>query len=108
MFWLASRKTTEFAPEEAVTPVPPYAAAIVEPCQVPEATVPSALELPLASKLIDFPAGYVTKTLLEPADNVIGEVFPFELDRIVVRARVGPVVEYVPIPTSQAFPSTMV
>jgi hypothetical protein len=57
---------------------------------------------------MDFPAGYVRKTFLVPADNVIAVVFPLELERIVVRARVGPLVEYVPTPTSQALPSTIV
>ena len=60
------------------------------------------------STLTDFPAGYVRNTFLTSAESVIGDVLPLELDRMVVRARLGPVVEYVPIPTSHAPPSTMV
>jgi hypothetical protein len=45
--------------------------------------------------------GYVAKTFLVPAANEI--LAPEALEaRMVVRASVGPVVEYVPIPTSQA------
>jgi hypothetical protein len=39
---------------------------MVDPCHVPEATVPNALALPLASRLTDLPDGYVTKTLTVP------------------------------------------
>jgi len=46
---LASLKTTEFAPLEVVTPVPPLATGIVEPFQTPEVIVPKELTLPLAS-----------------------------------------------------------
>jgi hypothetical protein len=53
-------------------------------------------------------AGYVKKTFFVPAVSVIATRVPSEFDRIVVRARVGPVVEYVPMPTSHAEASTMV
>jgi hypothetical protein len=48
---------------------------------------------------MDLLAGYVTKTLTVP-ENVTALPELLE-ERIVVRVRVGPVVEYVPIPTSQ-------
>ena len=57
IFWFASRNTTELAPLDAVTPVPPYATPTVEPCQVPEATVPKGLTLPETSRFTDFPDG---------------------------------------------------
>ena len=37
--------------------VPPYATLTVEPCQVPEATVPKGLTLPEASRFTDLVAG---------------------------------------------------
>ena len=99
MFWLASRSTLLLAPVDVVTPVPPYAVAIVEACHAAEAIVPRADTLPLASRLTDFSAGYVTKTFTAPG-NVTA--LPELLEaRIVVRVSVGPVVEYVPMPTSQ-------
>jgi hypothetical protein len=49
--------------------------------------------------LTDFSDGYVTKTLTVPLNvTAVPELLE---DRMVVRVRVGPVVEYVPIPTSQ-------
>jgi hypothetical protein len=62
-------------------------------------TVAGTIMLPDASKLTDFPDGYVTKTLTVP-ENVTALPALLE-ERIVVLVRVGPVVEYVPIPTSQ-------
>jgi hypothetical protein len=80
---------------------------MVEPFHVPEAIVPRGLTLPDASRLTDRSAGYVRKTEEAP-DSVIGEVLPLEFDSTVVRANVGPVVEYVPMPTSHALLLTMV
>jgi hypothetical protein len=66
---------------------------------VAEVTVPRALAFPPASKLTDLPDGYVTNTVTDP-ENVTALPELLE-DKMVVRVSVGPVVEYVPIPTSQ-------
>ena len=82
-----------------VAPVPPYPTATAVPCQTPEETVPSAETLPLPSKFTDFSEGYVTKTLTVPEKVT---ALPELLEATtVVRVSVGPVVEYVPMPTSQ-------
>jgi hypothetical protein len=64
------------------------------------------VDLSDASKLIDFSDGYVTNMLIGPPSNVTAKPELLE-DKMVVRVNVGPVVEYVPIPTSQ-FPDTSV
>jgi hypothetical protein len=51
------------------------------------------------SSYTDLLDGYVTKTLTVP-ENVTA-LPELEDERIVVRVKVGPVVEYVPRPTSQ-------
>jgi hypothetical protein len=51
--------------------------------------IPSAVEFPLASRLIDFPAGYVTNTFFVPAEKLTK--LPELLDEnTVVRLRVVP------------------
>jgi hypothetical protein len=54
---------------------------------------------PVSSRFTDLPAGYVTKTFTVP-EKVTAALELLE-DKIVVRVNVGPVVEYVPTPTSQ-------
>jgi hypothetical protein len=84
----------KFVPPLAVgkTPVTPVVrGSPVALVNVAEATVPRALALPEASKLIDFPAGYVTNTVTAPT-NVTA--LPELLEaKMVVRVYVGPVVE---------------
>ena len=101
---LASRRTTELTPLEDVTPVPPYAVPTVVPCHVPDAIVPNALVLPLASIHTAFSDGYVTNTLTVP-EKVTAAPALLD-DRIVVLVKVPPVA-YVPMPASQ-FPETSV
>jgi hypothetical protein len=107
-------RTTEPVPVEEVTPVPPLATGRVpvtpvvrgKPValvSVAEAGVPNAVALPEASKLTDLPAGYVANRVTVPL-KVTAVLELLEL-KIVVRVKVGPVVEYVPIPTSQLVPS---
>jgi hypothetical protein len=92
------------------------AVAALPPIESPEAVpvilvptkdtgVPRDDAFPLVSRLTDLPDGYVINTLTVP-ENVTA-AFEFDEVSIVVRVRVGPVVEYVPIPTSQ-FPEISV
>jgi hypothetical protein len=52
-------------------------------------------------------AGKQENTPFTPAERVIWEVPPLDVAYTVVRARVFPLEEYVPSPTSQAVPSVM-
>jgi hypothetical protein len=97
-------RTTDPVPVDVVTPVPPYATAIVEPCHVPELTVPNALTLPVPSKLTDLSAGYVINIDWVPELKLALVVPPALEDSTVVRCKRFPLVAYVPIPTSKFAP----